>query len=100
MGARLFMPRVPLGAGGEFDLIRALLAGLPAPGAAVLVGPGDDCALLEGSVEPWAITVDLSVEGVHFRRDWLDPEEIGWRAAAAALSDLAAVAAEPVALLV
>jgi len=39
------------------------------------------------------------VEGVHFRRDWLEPAEIGYRAAAAALSDLAAVAAEPWVLL-
>jgi thiamine-monophosphate kinase len=41
----------------------------------------------------------MSVEGVHFRREWLTPEEIGWRAAAVALSDLAASAAEPVAIL-
>jgi thiamine-monophosphate kinase len=99
MTARLFRPRVPLGAGAEFDLIRALLAATPEPGAGVLVGPGDDCALLEGGPEPWAITVDMSVEGVHFRRDWIDAEEIGWRATAAALSDLAAVAAQPVAVL-
>lgn len=101
MSARIVRPA--LGAGVEFDLIRALLAGLPeAPkggSAGVLVGPGDDCAVLEGSSEPWAISVDLSVEDVHFRRAWLDVEEIGWRATAAALSDLAAVAARPVAVL-
>ena len=42
----------------------------------------------------------MSVEGVHFRRDWLTPREIGWRAAAAALSDLAAIAARPIGILV
>lgn len=96
-------PRVILGPGGEFDLIRALLGGVPRPGSGpekgILVGPGDDCALLEPGADPWAVTVDMSVEGVHFRREWLAPEEVGWRAAAAGLSDLAAVAAEPVAVL-
>jgi thiamine-monophosphate kinase len=47
-----------------------------------------------------ALSTDMSVEGVHFRRDWLSAREIGWRAAAAALSDLAAVAARPIGILV
>lgn len=75
-----------LGPGREFDRIRRVLDRL---GAAAR-GIGDDCARLpdgEGSV---VVSVDLSVEGVHFRRDWLTLEEIGWRATAAALSDLAA----------
>jgi thiamine-monophosphate kinase len=62
-------------------------------------GLGDDCAFVEAGGERLAISVDLSIEGVHFRREWLTPGEIGYRAAAAALSDLAAVAAEPLALL-
>ena len=99
MTAAVRRPWVSLGPGAEFDLIRALLAEGEAAGAGVLVGPGDDCAVLDGGVSPLAVTVDLSLEGVHFRRDWLAPEEIGWRAAAAAISDLAAVAAEPVAIL-
>ena len=48
----------------------------------------------------WSSSTDASVEGVHFRRAWLSLEEIGWRAAAAALSDLAAEGAEPAGLLV
>ena len=44
-------------------------------------------------------STDASVEGVHFRREWLTPREIGARAAAAALSDLAAMAATPIGLL-
>src|SRR5205807_3808815 len=47
-----------------------------------------------------ALSIDLSVEGVHFRTDWLSFREIGWRATAAALSDLAAEAAEPIGVLV
>jgi thiamine-monophosphate kinase len=44
-------------------------------------------------------SVDLSVEGVHFRRGWISMAEAGYRAAAAALSDLAAMAAEPLGVL-
>ncbi len=84
-----------LGPGPEFDLIRRLTAGLgPAPG--LEVGPGDDAAVLEGG---WVMSCDLSIEDVHFRRAWLSPEEIGGRAARAALSDLAAMAAEPIGVL-
>jgi thiamine-monophosphate kinase len=61
------------------------------------VGPGDDAAVLEGG---WVVTTDLSIEDVHFRRDWLSDGEIGYRAGAAALSDVAAMAATPVAVLV
>ncbi len=45
-------------------------------------------------------SIDCSVEGVHFRTDWLTAEEIGYRSAAAALSDLAAEGAEPLGVLV
>jgi thiamine monophosphate kinase len=45
-------------------------------------------------------STDATVENVHFRREWLAPSEIGYRAATAALSDLAAMAAVPVAMLV
>jgi thiamine-monophosphate kinase len=63
----------------------------------VAVGPGDDAAVVG---DGWVLSTDLSVEGVHFRREWITDEEIGFRAATAALSDLAAMAAEPVGLLV
>jgi thiamine-monophosphate kinase len=85
----------PLGPGREFDRIRALAARWGARAR----GLGDDCAFIEAGGERLAVSVDLSVEGVHFTREWLAPAEIGYRAAAAALSDLAAVAAEPMALL-
>jgi thiamine-monophosphate kinase len=88
----------PLAAGAEFDLIRRFLPRHPANRPDVRVGPGDDCALIVG--DGIALSTDLSVEGVHFRRDWLSLREIGGRAAAAALSDLAAVAARPIGVLV
>lgn len=88
-------PPVALGPGREFDLIRAITAALgPAAG-----GIGDDCALLSLGHVTLAASVDCSVEGVHFRTDWLDAEEIGWRATAAALSDLAADGAKPLGVL-
>jgi thiamine-monophosphate kinase len=86
-----------MGPGPEFDLIRRFLAGVAAGEGAVRVGPGDDCAVLANGT---VLSTDMSVEGVHFRREWLSPREIGDRAAAAALSDLAAVAAHPVGALV
>jgi thiamine-monophosphate kinase len=86
---------LPLGPGVEFDRVRAIAAALGG-GAR---GLGDDCALLPGRGETLAASTDASVEGVHFRLDWLSHEEVGWRAAAAALSDLAAEGAEPAGLL-
>ncbi|MFN0178087.1 MAG: thiamine-phosphate kinase [Gemmatimonadales bacterium] len=83
----------PLGPGEEFDRIRAIASALGDRAA----GLGDDCAFL---ADGWCASIDVSTEGIHFRRAWLSPSEIGWRAAMAALSDLAAVGAEPVGLLV
>ncbi|MGH7476502.1 MAG: thiamine-phosphate kinase, partial [Longimicrobiales bacterium] len=91
-------PAVRFGPGGEFELIRRLLASGGSPARAdVLVGPGDDCAVISG--RSIAVTVDAAVEDIHFRRNWLEPREIGWRAATGALSDLAAVAARPIGVL-
>jgi thiamine-monophosphate kinase len=83
------MTAVPLGPGPEFDRVRAIARALGDRAARL----GDDCAVLPGGPESICLSVDLSVEGIHFDRRWLEPVEIGWRAAAAALSDLAAVGA-------
>jgi thiamine-monophosphate kinase len=79
---------------GEFDLIAALRARLPATGPGVLLGVGDDAAVT-ASEGVTATSVDAIVEGVHFRRPWISLEAIGRRALATALSDLAAMAAQP-----
>lgn len=94
-----FPHAIPLAPGPEFDLIRRFLTRPVRPGDRpdVRVGPGDDAAVVAGN--GIALSTDMSVEGVHFRRDWLTAREIGWRAAAAALSDLAAMAARPVGVL-
>jgi thiamine-monophosphate kinase len=85
-----------LGSGGEFDRLRAIFATLGAAGRDL----GDDCALLPVGGRTLAISIDLSLEAVHFRTDWLSFREIGWRATAAALSDLAADGATPLGVLV
>jgi thiamine-monophosphate kinase len=84
-----------LGPGAEFDRIRAIARALGERAQ----GLGDDCALLADGEATLAISTDVSVEGVHFRLDWLDPAEVGWRATAAALSDLAAEGAAPIGVL-
>jgi thiamine-monophosphate kinase len=87
---------VPLGPGREFDLVRALVAQWQGQGR----GIGDDAAVLNVGGEPLVASIDTMVDRVHFRHDWLSLEEIGYRAAVAALSDLAAMAATPIGLLV
>jgi thiamine-monophosphate kinase len=94
-------PRVPplasaLGPGREFDRIRRIAAALGPRGT----GLGDDCAVLMPADTMLVASTDVSVEGVHFDRAWLSLEEIGWRAAAAALSDLAADGADAAGVLV
>jgi thiamine-monophosphate kinase len=84
-----------LGPGREFDAIRALVARW----GPLAVGVGGDCAILDIPAR-LVVSTDTSVEGVHFRRDWLTPGEVGYRATTAALSDLAAAAASPVGVLV
>jgi thiamine-monophosphate kinase len=85
-----------LGPGREFDRIRRIVARLGATAGAI----GDDCAIVPEAPGRLVVSTDLSVEGVHFRTEWLTLREIGWRAAAGALSDLAAEAASAVGVLV
>lgn len=80
---------------GEFELIAALSRRLGACDLSVVRGVGDDAAVVDVGSQWLALTVDALVEGVHFRRDWMDPYTVGRRAAAVNLSDLAAMGAEP-----
>lgn len=84
---------------GEFGLIAAIAARLPR-GGSTLVGVGDDAAVLAAPDARVVATMDLLVEGRHFRRDWSGPADIGGKAAAQNLADVAAMGATPVALLV
>lgn len=87
---------LPLGEGAEFDAIRAMLREWGSRAS----GIGDDAAVLDVPAgQRLVVSTDATVEGVHFRREWLSEQEIGARAATAALSDLAAMAATPLGLL-
>lgn len=91
-----FSPHTPLGAGVEFDAIRRMLERW-GPRARRI---GDDAAVITSLGDRAVVaSTDTSVENVHFRRDWLTAQEIGYRAASAALSDLAAMGARPLGML-
>ncbi len=88
---------IDLGPGKEFDLVRTLLSEWGKWAQHI----GDDAAIIE--VPPGqklVITTDASVDGVHFRHEWLNHFEIGYRATAAALSDLAAMGARPLGIVI
>ena len=96
---RLVLPdaHIALGPGKEFDLVRTMLGewGQSASGV------GDDAAVIDVPPdEKLVITTDTSVEGIHFKREWLNHFEIGYRATATALSDLAAMAARPLGVVI
>ncbi|HUR75278.1 MAG TPA: thiamine-phosphate kinase [Sporichthya sp.] len=88
-----------VGALGEFGLIAALTARLP-QGPGVLLGPGDDAAVVAARDGRVVASTDLLLAGRHFRTDWSSAYEIGRKAAAANLADVAAMGAVPTALLV
>ena len=96
------MSALPEAPGGEFELIERLLARLGESAAtSILVPPGDDAAAWV--TPPGAATVasvDTLTEGTHWRADTMSYADVGWRAASTALSDLAAMGAQPNALLV
>lgn len=85
-----------LGPGREFDAIRQMVARWGDRAS----GIGDDAAVIAlPRGDALVASIDSAVEDVHFRRGWLTAWEIGYRAAAAALSDLAAMGASPVGML-
>jgi thiamine-monophosphate kinase len=84
----------------EFELIRKLTRDLPT-NKSVVTGPGDDCAVLDiGATDNLALfKTDSVVEGIHFTRD-TPPENVGRKALARCLSDVAAMAGTPTAALI
>jgi len=79
---------------GEFELLARVKERLPQAGPPVRLGSGDDAAIsVPGGAT--ATSVDALIDGVHFRREWSSLPQIGAKALAVALSDLAAMGAEP-----
>jgi len=84
---------------GEHGWLARILPRLPS-GPRVLIGPGDDAAIVRAGRSAQVVTVDALVEGVHFRPGWATPRALGRRAFRVAASDLAAMGALPTAVLV
>jgi thiamine-monophosphate kinase len=78
----------------ELDLIDAIQRALRTSGERIVVPPGDDASVVRA--RPFAVTsIDTVVDGVHFELSTHSPADVGWKALATAVSDLAAMGAEP-----
>ncbi|WP_010203306.1 thiamine-phosphate kinase [Salinibacterium sp. PAMC 21357] len=88
-----------LGHVGELDALKRIFPRLPSA-AAELIGPGDDSAVLAAPDKRMVITTDMMIHGPDFRLAWSTPYDLGWKAAATNLSDIAAMGAVPTGLVV
>lgn len=84
---------------GEFAVIDRLVAGRRQP-SSVVVGPGDDAAVLRAPGGATVVSTDMLVEGRHFRLDWSTPRDVGRKAIAANAADIEAMGAVPTAFVV
>ncbi|WP_053057565.1 thiamine-phosphate kinase [Rubrobacter aplysinae] len=78
----------------EFEVIRRLYDGLPERPPEVVVPIGDDCAVVRLGNAEWVVAADMLVYGHHFL-DWATPEDVGYKAVAVNVSDVAAMGCEP-----
>jgi thiamine-monophosphate kinase len=92
-------PQQSLAGIGEFAVIEQLVAGRRQPDG-VLVGPGDDAAVLTAPDGRMVVSTDMLVQDRHFRLDWSSPEEIGRKAIAQNAADIEAMGARATAFVV
>jgi thiamine-monophosphate kinase len=88
-----------LGAIGESATLARIFPRLPAA-SAQLLGPGDDAAVLSAPDGRFVVTTDMMIHGPDFRLAWSTGHDLGWKAAASNLSDIAAMGAVPTGLVV
>jgi thiamine-monophosphate kinase len=88
-----------LGELGEAAVLARVFPRLPAA-AVTIVGPGDDAAVLSAPDGRYVVTTDMMIDGPDFRLAWSTPHDLGWKAAATNLADVAAMGAVPTALVV
>ncbi|KFF60359.1 thiamine-monophosphate kinase [Cryobacterium sp. MLB-32] len=83
----------------EIAVLERIFPRLPAA-SAQLLGPGDDAAVVSAPDGRFVVTTDMMIQGPDFRLAWSTPHDLGWKAAATNLSDVAAMGARPTALVV
>ena len=88
-----------LGSVGEGAVLGRIFPRLP-DAASALLGPGDDAAVVAAADGRFVVTTDMMIHGPDFRLAWSTPFDLGWKAAASNLSDVAAMGAVPSALVV
>ena len=88
------MPKPFCPPGSEDDILKRLSLHFPDTPETLLIGRGDDCAMLRPG-GPLCVSNDLFLEDVHFRRSYFTPEDVGYKALAVNISDLAACGARP-----
>ena len=88
-----------LGALGESAVLARIFPRLPESNAQLL-GPGDDAAVVAAPDGRYVVTTDMMIHGPDFRLAWSSPYDLGWKAAASNLSDVAAMGGVPTALVV
>jgi len=84
---------------GESATLARIFPRLPAS-SSQLLGPGDDCAVVAAPDGRFVVTTDMMIHGPDFRLAWSSPHDLGWKAAASNLADVAAMGAVPTALVV